>query len=164
MPLPGLKSLNRPEVVTSRDQRWPDNLGGEHTAQVLSFKFIPGTKENRNHTYFRARVKLTRSDKPEVIGREYTISMFVSAGEYEDKDYQRIREFVAACMGQNAGDAGFDADAAQQTMLDSSASGALDSGECVIAIQTVTKAKVGFDKKSGAPLTGNNVFFNFFKV
>lgn len=163
MKLPELPSLNRPEVraLSSRNQFFPYELTGEHRETVLGFRYNPPCKENQNRASFRARVKISNSSNSNAIGRTYTLNFKVGrTGEQQDYSDRDRLGFVAACVGQKQDDADFDADAAQQTLVDLDESGGFDSEECEIFHTRTSKIKEKATKKGGVAVLEEVAYAN----
>lgn len=158
-----LPSLNRKEVVdaSKRSQFFPYELTGNHKEDVLGYRFNPPCKENQNRASFRARVKILTSDNPHAVGREYILNFKVGRpGEQQDYSDRDRRSFLAACMGESADDGAFDADKANQTMLDADEKATLGNGECVIFHTRTSKKKQKAVLKNGVAAVEDVVYAN----
>jgi len=163
MKLPELPSLNRPEVraLSSSSQFFPYELTGNHREVVLGFRYNPPCKENQNRASFRARVKITDSDNTNAVGRTYILNFKVGrTGESQDYSDRDRLGFVAACVGQKQDDPDFDADAAQQTLVDLDDTGGFDSEECQIFHTRTSKVKEKATKKNGQAVLEEVVYAN----
>lgn len=158
-----LPSLNRKEVVdaSKRSQFFPYELTGNHKEAVLGYRFNPPCKENQNRASFRGRVKILTSDNANAVGREYILNFKVGRpGEQQDYSDRDRRAFLAACMGENADASDFDADKANQTMLDSDEKGSLAGGECVIFHTRTSKKKEAAVLKNGVATKEERIYAN----
>jgi hypothetical protein len=163
MQLPQLPSLNRAEVraLSSRNQFFPYELTGEHKEAVLGFRYNPPCKENQNRASFRARVKIIDSTNSNAVGRTYTLNFKVGrSGEQQDYSDRDRLGFVAACVGQKQDDPDFDADAAQQTLVDLDEDGGFDSEECKIFHTRTSKIKEVAAKKNGQAVLEDRAYAN----
>lgn len=158
MKLPDLPSLNRPETrsLMRRNQKFPIELTGQHLEAVLGFKYVPEKTENgrKSSAHFLATVKILESDRPEAVGRKYTLAFWLGGEFQQYADAERGR-FLAACVKQDPENPEFDFDAAQQLMVDADEAGNLESGECqIIHTRTERKYEVAAsvaDIKAGKP-------------
>lgn len=159
------EQVNGAPVNSRMSQRWPDTLGGQHTEAVVGFRFVPGTKENGGYTYYQAKLKLLSSDQAQYVGRTYAVSFFLSQDpKYVESDIDKVKQFAAACMGSKGDDPAFNFFKALQTLIDCDDTNGFADEECQVIHQSTTRPKKGFDKKTGAALTGNNVYHDFAPV
>lgn len=163
MQLPQLPSLNRPEVraLSSRNQFFPYELTGEHKEVVLGFRYNPPCKENQNRASFRARVKIISSSNDNAVGRTYTLNFKVGRqGEQQDYSDRDRLGFVAACVGQKQDDQEFDADVAQQMLVDLDEKAGFDTEECKIFHTRTSKTKEVAVKKNGVAALEDRAYAN----
>jgi len=161
MPLPNLPSLNRPEAMTSRGQKFPVELTGNHKEAVLGFKYVPEKTENGKKTsaHFKARVKILTSDNSHAVGRTYSLAFWLG-GEFPEYGERERRGFIAACMGEQSDDPAFDADKAQQTLVDLDESNGFDKEDCIIFHTRTSKNKDKAVLKNGVASVETKTYAN----
>lgn len=165
-----LPSLNRKEVMdVSRGQNFfPYELTGNHREAVLDYRWNPPSKENQNRASFRGKVRILESDNKLAVGREYLLNFKVGRpGEQQDYSDRDRRAFIAACMGQRADDPAFDADAAQQVLLDQAEKNGFAAGPdgvypCQIFHTRTSKSKEKAAIKEGKPVIETVLYANDF--
>lgn len=158
-----LPSLNRKEVMDVSKPRdfFPYELTGNHKEVVLDYRWNPPCKENQNRASFRAKVKIVDSDNALAVGRTYTLNFKVGrGGEQQDYSDRDRRSFIAACMGEHTEDDAFDADAAQQTLLDTAESNGFADESCVIFHTRTSKSKEKAAIKDGKPVIETVLYAN----
>lgn len=164
-----IQSMDTKEVLDSRKkgQRWPESMTGSHKTRVLSFRFVPPSKDTTDkqgkmHAFFESKVRILESANPQAVGREYPVSFCLtcsSAKSQEIATYSK-RQFVAACVGQSEEDPNFKADAAQQELLDADESGELGDDGPVIFQTTTTTKKPKAILENGVAKTIENTYVN----
>lgn len=159
------QSLNRKDVIDARQkgQKWPTSLVGNHKDIVVSYRFVPPTKETKNFAFYQAMLKIVESTDPNAKGRQYPVSFCING----DPMYQHITDntraqFVAACMGELSEDVHFDCDAAEDTLLATDAESGFDSGECVVFHTTTSKTKQKAILENGVAKTVERTHVNHF--
>lgn len=164
-----IPSMDTQEVMDSRKkgQRWPESMTGSHKTKVLSFRFVPPSKETtdkqgKQHAFFESKVRILESTNPQAIGREYPVSFCITCSTPKSQEIATYskRQFIAACMGQSEEDPKFLADKAQDLLVDSDDAGQLgDNGPEIFQTTTCTKKPKAI-LENGVAKTIENTYVN----
>lgn len=160
MPLPQLPTLNRPEAMSTRGQKFPESLTGNHKEAVLGFKYIPEKVENGKKTSacFQARVKILTSDNSHAAGRSYTLRWYLG-GQFPEYAEREMRSFIAACAGVEDSPT-FDADMWRQKLVDADETNGFDDEKTIIFHTRTSKTKQKAELKNGVATAVDKTYAN----